>query len=252
MVDRWLGRLLERIDDYHLWDDLMLIVTSDHGHYLGEHGWVGKPDSPIYDVLAHTPLFIWHPAGERMGQSVNALTAAVDLYASMLETLDVPVPETSHSRSLLPLLEGKTEQHRDWHLYGYWGRMVNVTDGVHTYLRAPAQPAQGSLYTYSTMMMNDTQSFQPPVARQDAEAGRFLPYADVPCWRYPCLRPPSKARDAEGTVFKDLLFDVSKDPEQRENLVGNAPDVEASMTNLLRSSLNALRAPQEQFERLGL
>jgi arylsulfatase A-like enzyme len=36
----------------------MVVVTADHGHYLGEHDWVGKPQAPLYDVLAHTPLFV--------------------------------------------------------------------------------------------------------------------------------------------------------------------------------------------------
>ncbi|MGH2560014.1 MAG: sulfatase, partial [Thermomicrobiales bacterium] len=61
MVDRWFGEVLSALDRHNLWDDTMVIVTTDHGHFLGEHGWMGKPMAPMYDVLTHTPLLIWHP-----------------------------------------------------------------------------------------------------------------------------------------------------------------------------------------------
>jgi len=68
MVDRWFGRVLDAFDREGLWEDTMLVVTANHGHFLGEHGWIGKPyKAPLYNVLAHTPLLIWHPDSGRMG-----------------------------------------------------------------------------------------------------------------------------------------------------------------------------------------
>ena len=238
MVDTWLGRFLDRLD----WDNTMLIVTTDHGHYVGEHGWIGKPVAPMYDALCRTPLFVWMPGGPLMGQRVTALTSAVDVYATVLDALGAAVPEHTHSRSLLPLLRGQTSRHRDWAVYGYWGSTVNVTDGRFTYLHPCRTDVDA--YCYSTMMINPSDWFYPARPQPDATAGRFLPYTDTPVWRYGAR---SYTRHAE-----PLLFDVSVDPQQRQNLAGRGLADEVRMRNLLMTAMRELRAPAEQFERLAL
>jgi arylsulfatase A-like enzyme len=47
------------MDYYDMWDDTMLIVNTDHGFLLGEHGWLAKNYPPVYSEIANTPLFIW-------------------------------------------------------------------------------------------------------------------------------------------------------------------------------------------------
>jgi arylsulfatase A-like enzyme len=242
MVDRWFGRLLAALDELGLWENTAVIVTTDHGHFLGDHGWMGKPDAPMYNVLCATPLFVWVPGGPRNGGRVGALTAAVDLYATILDLLGVAPPAGVHSRSLLPLLRGETDGHRDWALYGYWGSTVNVTDGTHTYLHPCRSDAPA--YCYSTQMMRPYGWFVPTEPRRDAEAGRFLPYTDTPVWRYPA---PSRSRHAE-----PLLFNVADDPWQRTNLAGAGAPAEGRLRDLLVTALRALEAPAEQYTRLGL
>jgi arylsulfatase A-like enzyme len=245
MVDRWFGRVLDALDEHDLWDETMVVVTSDHGFLLGEHGWVGKNEPPCYDVLAKTPLFVWHPDGARNGERVDALTSAVDLYATILEALDADVPANVHSQSFLPLLEGEADEHRDWALYGYWGSSINVTDGRYTYLR-PCDP-EVETDCYSTTMMNARQFSVPNRPKTDAEAGDFLPYTDSPVWRFSA---PSIRQNEE-----PLLFDTADDPEQRSNLAGDAGDASGEadrMRDLLVDALDALDAPEKQYARLGL
>lgn len=242
MVDRWFGNVLDRLDELDAWADTLVIVTTDHGHFLGDHGWMGKPHAPLYNVLAHTPLFIWRPDSPRMGGRIDALTSAVDLYATVLEALGVDPPATVHSRSLLPLLRGERDTHRDWALYGYWGSTVNVTDGRHTYLRPCRDDLPASCY--STMMMNPYGWFTPPKVQHAAEAGRFLPYTDAPVWRYP--DKSSTRHDAP------LLFDRHNDPGQTANLAGQGLPDEARLRDLLVEALRQIAAPAEQYQRLGL
>ncbi len=242
MVDHWFGRVLDKLDALNLWDKTMVIVTADHGHYLGDHGWMGKPNAPMYNTLTHTPLFIWHPESPLMGQRVSALTAAVDLYATKLEALGTEAGPGAHSRSLMPLLRGDTDRHRDWAMYGYWGSTVNVTDGRHTYL-APCRddmPAE----CYSTMMINPHGWFLPVRVPQDAEAGRFLPYTDTPVWRY--------TEKAYTRHQQPLLYDVQNDPGQERNLAGQGQAAEAEMRDLLVSALRELEAPQNVLTLLGV
>jgi hypothetical protein len=242
MVDLWFGRLLDTLDELELWGTTLVIVTTDHGHYLGDHGWMGKPDAPMFNVLVSTPLFIWHPGGALNGRRVPALTAAVDLYATMLDALGVAPPAATHSRSLLPLLTGAATRHREWALYGYWGSTVNVTDGVHTYLHPCRDDVPA--YCYSTMMMRPYSWFTPPEAQPAAEAGRFLPYTDSPVWRYPAR---SHARHPT-----PLLYNVQHDRAQSENLAGRGLADEQRLRELLHEALRQLQAPPEQYERLRL
>jgi arylsulfatase A-like enzyme len=235
MVDRWFGRVLDALDETDAWEDTVVVVTSDHGHYLGEHGWVGKPDAPLYDVLAHTPLLVSHPDGR--DDRVDALTSAVDLYGTVLDHLGVEA-DHRHSRSLAGLVRGGRDEHRDWALYGYWGSSVNVTDGRHTYLRA-CDPDH-DVGCYSTEMTSPYGWFQPREHQRDAEPAS-VPYADGPVWRYPA---PGHSRHDD-----HLLFDTEADPEQQAPL-DDGP--EAELCDLLVEALDALEAPAGQYDRLGL
>lgn len=246
MTDRWLGLVMDEIEAQGLWDDTLVIVTTDHGHFLGEHGWMAKPACPVYDVLARTPLFVWDPLGTCNGRRVEALTQAVDLYATMLEALGV-ASGAPHSRSLLPLLRGRARRHRDVALYGYWGQSVNLTDGRHTYLRAPRSDGSPGLNAYSTMMVRSSWAALPPAMRPDAEAGAFLPYAAGPVWRLPAT--PGQMAPAGD---EDLLFDVDRDPGQEQDLVPLDPRLATTFQHRLGTALMEQRAPEEQFARLGL
>ncbi len=240
MVDEHVGRLFNRLDEEELWDETVVIVTSDHGYMLGEHGWIAKNFPPLYDTLARTPLLIWHP--EFPGGRVDALTSAVDLYATILETLDANVPEHVHSKSLLPLLDGETDDHREWALYGQWGASVNVTDGRYTY-HHPCDDTQPT-NCYSTSMMNARGPFVPTEPKHDAVAGQFLPYTDSPVWKF---AGPSLAQ-----LDVALLFDTLEDPTQERNLAEANTSQTERMQTLLKDAMKKMDAPDEQYDRLCL
>ena len=119
MVDKWLGRFLDKITALNLWDDTMVIFTTDHGHDLGQRGVFGK-QFPHYDSHANIPMIVWHPA-HGSGDRIGALTQTVDVFSTVIEAAGAtPPPETRHSRSLLPTLEG-IDTHTAL-LYGTFGQ----------------------------------------------------------------------------------------------------------------------------------
>jgi arylsulfatase A-like enzyme len=244
MVDRWLGELLDAMDRHGLWDDTMFVLTTDHGHYLGEHGWIGKPDCPFYNTLAQIPLMVHHPGRAMAGKRTSALTSAVDIYATVLEALQAEPTANIHSQSLMPLIKGEADRHRDWVVYGYWGSSINVSDGRYTYFHPcdPSVPAE----SHSTMMlqMAPWDWFQPPQPHMDAVGGRFLPYTESPVWKYTL---PSQWRHDQ-----PMLFDVEGDPLQLNDLAASNPDEVQRMQALLKDALKSLEAPESQFARLHL
>lgn len=244
MVDRWLGEVLDTLDRENLWESTMVIVTTDHGHYLGEHGWVGKPDAPFYNTLAQTPLMIWHPGNPTAGGRTNALSSAVDLYATILDALEAEPTPNVHSRSLMPIVTGERETHRDWTIYGYWGSSVNISDGRYTYFQPCDRTIPAEAHSTMMLMLAPWDWFQPPVPHMDAEGGRFLPFTDSPVWRY--SMPSQWRHDAP------MLFDVQDDPMQANDLAATGDPNEQRMKDLLVTALDAMHAPMSQYQRLHL
>jgi arylsulfatase A-like enzyme len=240
MTDRWFGRVLDALDEEGLWDDTMVVVTTDHGYALGDHGHLAKNHQPTYDEIARTPLFVHHPDAER--DRVGGLTSAVDVYPTLLDAMGID-PPNCHGRSLLPLLTGERDaaNHREYALYGYFGAGVNVTDGRYTYLHPPAD-LDAPLYRYATKY--DGSRYDGDDRDPSEIEAASLPHTGMPVWRMP----------AEGRTQNEdpLLFDVSEDPRQTDDLVASRPEERERMRELLRRGMDDLDAPDEQYERLGL
>jgi arylsulfatase A-like enzyme len=129
-LDAALGALLKELDERPL-DDLLLIVTTDHGLPLGEHGIVGLERPWLHDELVHLPLMMRLPKGEQSGRHVAALTQPLDLMPTLLGAFGLP-PAAAHGHSLLPLAHGAAEKVRDYACSG-----VRVGDAVEWALRSP-------------------------------------------------------------------------------------------------------------------
>jgi arylsulfatase A-like enzyme len=250
MADRWLGRLLDVMDEEDLWADTMLVLTTDHGHYFGDHGWIGKPQCPVYDTLAHIPLFVCWPGGQG-GVRSEAITQTIDLYPTVLEMMGLPLPESPrlHGESFAPLLRGARSDHRDHAVTGYYGGRLAVRSEGWTLLRAQ-DPALGPLYQYTHDMQVLDRSFRARRRQPDAfvvpdmEAGCFIPGVEMPVWRIPDRRD-------WGKVHRDLLFG-SDDPAQERNLAAEHPEQVRRLEAVLRQHLLDRQAPAELFSRLRL
>ncbi len=75
-----------------LYDDMMIVVTADHGEELGEHGgfWHG---TTLYDEQVHVPLFVKLPGNERAGTHVSHWVQSIDLMPSVLRQVGLSIPE---------------------------------------------------------------------------------------------------------------------------------------------------------------
>jgi len=250
MIDAWFGRVLDALDASGLAETTTLIVTTDHGHYLGEKDTWGKPASPIFAPLGHIPLLIRAP-GVAPGR-IDALTTAVDLHATLLDLFGAVARHPTHGRSLLPLVRGESDRIREWALAGIWGREVHVTDGRRSYARAPRganEPLSMWSNRWSTMPVHRLPQLALPLPDERAVLDR------MPGTRVPVIRQPFGARDrlpfwAYGAFRGNQLFDLANDPCEDENLCGTP--LERELEELLRTALLEIRAPDEQLARLGL
>ncbi len=113
VIDLLLGYLIDELDRLGLAQDTLLIVQSDHGQLLGELGMWGKPPV-LTDPVLRSVLILRQPGILPAGVQTNGLAIMNDVFATVLEHVDIPVPApaTRSSISLSPLWNG-TAQVRD-------------------------------------------------------------------------------------------------------------------------------------------
>ena len=114
-IDRWVGVYLDELAKRGELENTLVVYSSDHGEMLGDHGLWGKmvPYQPSVGV----PLIVAGP-GVKQNMVSDALVSTMDLAATFLDYGGVERSPAMDSRSLRPLLEGETPQHRDWALSG--------------------------------------------------------------------------------------------------------------------------------------
>lgn len=114
MVDTWVGRFLERLEEIGRLDDTAIIFTSDHGHQLGEHGLIGKVPRGLYPELLDVPLLLRHPDGSGSGRRVDAFVQHHDIPATILSLLGVEPPVPLDGIDLMPLVQGEGRATREY------------------------------------------------------------------------------------------------------------------------------------------
>ena len=111
-VDTEIGRMLQVLEETGQAQNTIVIFMSDHGEMLGDHGMYLKGPY-FYDCLTRVPLIIRWPGHFKGNVKVDSLVELVDIAPTLLEAAGIPVPSGMQGRSLMPLLLGKTQEHRD-------------------------------------------------------------------------------------------------------------------------------------------
>jgi arylsulfatase A-like enzyme len=136
LIDRWVGRVLQKIDDLQLWNDTIVAITSDHGMSVGEHNRTGKSNIhdqderywPIYPEIGHVPFLI---AGGEVpaGQSLDLIAQPVDILPTLCDLARVTIDPAApiQGRSFADAILNGTGNHRDFAVSGCF---IHSTDGA--------------------------------------------------------------------------------------------------------------------------
>lgn len=248
MTDAWFGKLVKTLQDLDLYDDTLIILTTDHGHLLGEHGFTGKNFTHGYNQLSNIPLMVRYPGCRHHGERFNYLTQMIDLSVTLLDYFGCDVPETMLGTSLLPVLSERRQVTKNAAFFGWFGGPVNVCDGQYTYFRAAVREDNTPLYNYCSTPTTLLR-FLAHTNRESIEMGRYLPYTDFPVYKIPAPFPIGHFKSSK-YVRESLLFDYVNDPEQAHPI--QDPAIEALMIEKLVQLMQWAGAPEEQYERLGL
>jgi arylsulfatase A-like enzyme len=96
-VDAEIGRLLDRLKARGIYDDTLVVVTSDHGELLGEHGDFGHVVW-LYEPTVRVPLVVKYPEGESAGTRSSRLLSHVDVFAEILARTGRALPDGVQGR----------------------------------------------------------------------------------------------------------------------------------------------------------
>ena len=205
LVDRWVGRVLQKIEDLNLWENSIVVFTTDHGMSLGEHNRTGKTNInewddrywPIYPEIARLPFLVAAP-GLDAGKTVDLIAQPWDILPTLLDLAGAQAnpPEPFHGRSFAPQLRGESSD--EIHEFAVSGQFIEVKDKM-----IPEKATTPVLYTKR--------------------------------WAY---APIGAGGSAE-------LYDLASDPYGESDVAKSHPDVVAELHGKFLGWLEEIGAPEE-------
>ncbi len=146
-ADEIVGRLFDTLRARGLYDDALIVLLSDHGEGLGDHG-EQEHGVFLYDEAIRVPLVVKLPGGREAGRRVAVPVQHIDLLPTLLELAGAPAPAGLLGRSLRPLLTGDDGGWPERQLYAEalypryhfgWSELYALTTARHRYIRAPRE-----------------------------------------------------------------------------------------------------------------
>ena len=145
-TDAQVGRVLNHLDRLKLTENTVIVFVGDHGFHLGEHGkWL---KNTLFEVSLRSPLIVSVPGQTYQGVETDALAELVDIYPTLCDACQLPVPSQLEGLSLMSVIEQPTRPWKtaafsqkgsgtgssirtDRYRYTEWGR--NGSRGVELY-----------------------------------------------------------------------------------------------------------------------
>src|SRR5258706_6792352 len=143
-TDEIVGRLVHYLKSHQLYDRSTIVLLSDHGEGLGDHG-EQEHGLFVYDEAIHVPLIIKQESNAGAGRRVSELVQHIDVVPTILDLVKAPVPGALRGRSLKPVLDG-TGHLSDPSVYSEalyaryhfgWSELTALTDERYRYIKAP-------------------------------------------------------------------------------------------------------------------
>lgn len=112
MMDKYIGRILDKLDELGLAEDTIIVFTTDHGHFFGQHGLHDKGGFHYEDVMK-LPFIVRYPGNVQAGHVSTAMQSLVDLAPTFLSFAGIPIPATMTGCDQRQVWIGEKEQVRD-------------------------------------------------------------------------------------------------------------------------------------------
>lgn len=218
-IDDQVGVLMQFLEERGLLDETLIVFTSDHGDYLGDH-WLGEKEL-FHDASARIPLIVVDPkpeADDTRGTATEALVEAIDLVPTFLDWFGGDAaPHILEGRSLLPLLHGGADRLRDYVFaeYDYSQRDVRRRLGI------PVAEAKLFMVFDGRWKYTFAEGFRPMLFDQESDPEELVDLGGDPAYAVECARlEKALFRWARRTSQRTTLSDAAI--EARDGSAGEA------------------------------
>jgi choline-sulfatase len=109
--DRSLEQLVDKLKQLGILDNTLIIVVSDHGEEFWDHGWTGHGHS-LYQELTHGVFLMWNPKLIPAPRRITEPVQLIDVMPTVLDLMDVKIPDVVEGQSLAPFAKGQPFQRR--------------------------------------------------------------------------------------------------------------------------------------------
>lgn len=198
-LDYQFGLLCDALKESGLYDDAAVFMFSDHGDFTGDYGLVEKTQNTFEDCLTRVPFIIKPPRSRAVKPRVShALVELVDFSATVYDLAGIDPGYDSFGKSLLPLLSGSTDEHRDA-VFCEGGRLYGETQAMELGSTSAKKGAPINLYA-------------PRVSLQITDDGPYHTKAAM------CRTATHKY--VKRFYERDELYDLVMDPLEETNIEG--------------------------------
>jgi len=194
-TDHQFGLLTNALKETGIYDKSAVFLFSDHGDFTGDYGLVEKTQNTFEDCLSRVPFIVKPPIGVLVEPRVsNALVELVDFSATVYDLTGVDPGYDSFGKSLLPLLAGATDEHRDA-VFCEGGRRLGETQAME---RESASSGSDGLYS-------------PRIRLQTTDDGAYHTKA--------AMCRTSTHKYVQRLYEQDELYDLVVDPREERNVI---------------------------------
>ena len=118
-LDDQIGRFIQTMIEYQVYNNTVILFVSDHGELLGDHNFLAK--SLAYEGSAKVPFILSDPGnqlGIKKGATCDKVVEPRDIMPTLLHAAEAPIPETVEGKSVIPFAKGENPEWRNAILHG--------------------------------------------------------------------------------------------------------------------------------------
>lgn len=128
-IDAQIGSIFDDLKENGLWENTIVVLTSDHGYQLGEHAMWGKVT--LFEVCNRVPLLIRAPGQATASSTSQGLVELVDLFPTLADLCGINTPADLQGQSLVPMLRDPNASGKDV-VYTVVSRGKNLGKAIRT------------------------------------------------------------------------------------------------------------------------
>lgn len=118
-VDHCVGQVIDEVKRLGMWDNTIIVFSTDHGTHLGEQGCFMKQHKLLNSLYTRAPLIIRHPDRSFRGKRIDGLTSHVDFVPTFLSLLGIQTNLSFDGHDMWELVTGSKKKLRDYVVSGY-------------------------------------------------------------------------------------------------------------------------------------